>query len=103
MSEVIEMPKAATAAPAAIQAPAAPVVAAPAPKLNAIQLIENEIAGFIKQHATALQQQAQAQANVHAIEGAIQAAQMLVGKLKAEAAKAETEVANAAKAVEEKL
>lgn len=101
MREVAEMPKAAYAAPAAVPAPAAPVVAAP--RLNAIQMIEQEIAGFIKQHATALQQREQASANVHAIEGAIQAAQMLVGKLKAEAAKAEAEVANAAKDVADKF
>ena len=54
----------------------------PAPKLSAIQLIEQEIVNFSRQRE-------QAVANVHAIEGAIQAAQHLVGKLKAEAAKAE--------------
>lgn len=63
----------------------APAPVAPAPKLNAIQLIEQEIGNFIKQREQAI-------ANVHAVEGAIQAAQFLLGKLKAEAAKAEGEV-----------
>lgn len=57
-----------------------------APKLNAIQIIEQEVAGFIKQREQAI-------ANVHAVEGAIQAAQHLLGRLKAEAAKAEAAVA----------
>ena len=74
---------------------AAPVAAtaAPAPKKNAIQIIEEEIAHFA-------QQQAQAIANVHAVEGAIQAANFLLGKLKAEAAKAEAEVKKVAGEVE---
>ena len=70
--------------------PAVPVVAtasaaAPAPKLNAIQLIEQELVGFFKQREQAI-------ANVHAVDGAIQGAQRLLGILKAEAAKAEAEV-----------
>lgn len=57
----------------------------PAPKMSAIQLIEQELKGFI-------QQREQAVANVHAIEGAIQAAQHLLSKLRSAAAKAEAEV-----------
>jgi hypothetical protein len=56
----------------------------PAQKLNAIQLIEQEVGNFIKQRE-------QAVANVHAVEGAIQAAQHLLAKLKAAAAAAEAE------------
>ena len=69
------------------QAPLVPpaVQAAPAPKkLNAIQIIEQEIVNFIKQREQAI-------ANVHAVDGAIQAAQHLLARLKAEAAKAEAE------------
>lgn len=67
-------------------------VAPQAGRMTAIQIIEQEIVGFIKQRE-------QAVANVHAVEGAIQAAQFLLAKLKAEAAKAEAEVkAVAAKA-----
>ena len=62
-----------------------PVTVAPQ-KLNAIQIIEQEIGNFIKQRE-------QAVANVHAIEGAIQAAQHLLGRLKQEAARAEAAVA----------
>jgi len=58
----------------------APVIP-PAPKLTSIQIIEQEIQGFIKQREQAI-------ANVHAVEGAIQAGTHLLGKLKAEAAKA---------------
>jgi len=60
------------------------VQAVPVQRLNAIQLIEQELMGFIKQRE-------QAVANVHAVEGAIQAAQHLLGKLRAEFAKAEVE------------
>ena|ERR1700676_458011 len=63
---------------------AAEVQATPAPKLNAIQLIEQELSGFIKQRE-------QAVANVHAVEGAIQAAQHLLMKLRIAAATAEAE------------
>jgi nucleoside diphosphate kinase len=52
--------------------------------LTAIQILEQELVNFMKQRE-------QAVANVHAVEGAIQAAQHLIGKLKAEAAAAETE------------
>jgi hypothetical protein len=71
--------------------PATPGVGTPAPvqqqapKLTAIQLIEQELGNFIKQRE-------QAVANVHAVEGAIQAAQHLLAKLKQEAAKAEAVV-----------
>ena len=55
------------------------------PKLNAIQVIERELANFFKQREQAI-------ANVHAVDGAIQASQHLLQTLKAEAAKAEAEV-----------
>ena len=61
-----------------------PATQAPAPNLNAIQIIEQDIVRFF-------QQKEQAIANVHAIEGAIQATQHLLARLKAEALKAETE------------
>jgi DNA repair ATPase RecN len=65
--------------PAAVQAAAVP--AAPAKPLTAIERIEAEIAGWVKQHE-------QAVANVHAVEGAIQGGQRLLAMLKAEEAKA---------------
>ncbi len=66
--------------------------AAPAKPLTAIELIEQEIGNFFRQREQAI-------SNVHAVDGAIQAAQMLVAKLKAEAVKAEAFVkAEAAKA-----
>jgi hypothetical protein len=64
---------------------AAPVAAAPAVKLNAIQRIEQELITFMRQRE-------QAVANVHAIDGAIQAAQHIIAVLKAEEAKAATAV-----------
>jgi len=65
-----------------------------APKLNAIQLIEQELRAFI-------QQREQAVANVHAVEGAIQASQRLLQVLRSEAGKAEAAVeTGAAKVVE---
>jgi hypothetical protein len=66
--------------------PVVPVAGTPAPaqKQNAIQLIEQELVGFFKQKE-------QYVANVHAVDGAIQATQHLLGKLRAEAAKAEAE------------
>ena len=57
-----------------------PALAAPKP-LTAIQTIEQELIGFIKQRE-------QAVANVHAVEGAIQAAQHLLARLKAAEAEA---------------
>jgi hypothetical protein len=79
-----------SAAPAALAvAPAgAPVGTAAqntAPKLNAIQRIEQELITFMRQRE-------QAVANVHAIDGAIQAAQHIVAVLKGEEAKAATAV-----------
>lgn len=65
---------------------------APAPKLTAIQLIEQELSGFI-------QQREQAIANVHAVDGAIQGAQRLLAKLKQAAAEAEAEAKKAADAI----
>jgi len=64
---------------------AAVATPAPAPKLTAIQIIEQELAGFFKQREQAI-------ANVHAVEGAIQAGQLLLAKLKQAAAAAEAEV-----------
>lgn len=72
------------------ETPVAPVAQAQAPaaapKLNAIQLAEQALFEYIQQREKAI-------ANVHAIEGAIQAAQQLIGKLKA----AEAEAVAAAK------
>jgi hypothetical protein len=76
-----------TAAPAGLPAGLAAAVAAQqaAPKkLNAIQIVEQEIGNFIRQREQAI-------ANVHAVEGAIQAAQRLLKLLQDEAAKAEAE------------
>ena len=66
--------------------PVVPVAGTPTTekKLNAIQLIEQELSTFFKQREQAI-------ANVHAVDGAIQATQHLLGKLRAEAAKAEAE------------
>ena len=61
--------------------PAAPAT----PKLNPVQVIEQEIAGFVKQKE-------QAVINLHVIDGAIQAGYHLLAKVKAEAAKVEAEV-----------
>lgn len=69
---------------------ATPVPAAPK---SAIQLIEEQIVGLIKQREQAI-------ANVHAVEGALQGAQHLVGLLKAEAAKAEVAAKELAAKVE---
>ena len=67
------------------QTPALPQQQSPAKPLTAIQTIEQEFQNFIRQRE-------QAVANVHAIDGAIQAAQHLLAKLKAEEAKAAAEV-----------
>ena len=58
-----------------------PTVVPPAAPLTAIQIVERQIQGFIQQHEKAI-------ANVHAIEGAIQATQHLLGQLKQEEVKA---------------
>ena len=81
-TETQATPVAATAAAVATQGTAN---VAPAPKLTAIQIIEQELAGFFKQREQAI-------ANVHAVEGAIQAGQLLLAKLKQAAAAAEAEV-----------
>jgi 3-oxoacyl-ACP reductase-like protein len=97
MSEVNETPATpVTPAVAPAPAPAAapvPAVAAPAKPLNAIQLIEQELVAYIRQREQQI-------ANLHAIEGAIQGAQKLLGKLKAEAVKAVAEVEKVAGEVE---
>jgi hypothetical protein len=70
-----------------VQAPAVqatPAVAPTTAKPNAIQLLEAELVGFVKQKEQAI-------ANLHVLDGAIQATQLLIGKLRAEAAKAEAE------------
>ena len=98
----------APAAPtAAVSAPAAPVAEVPAKPMNAIQIIEQEIGNFSKQHNQTVEnlQKAKQQvefttANLHAIEGAIQAAQHLLVRLKTEAAKAEAEAKKIAGEVE---
>jgi hypothetical protein len=75
--------------------PALPV--APAAPLSGIQIIEQELANFARQEESALSQ-------LHAIKGAIQAANFLLSRLKAEEqkavefAKAEFEKAKAAAA-----
>jgi hypothetical protein len=92
----------ASGAPAAAPVvPAAP--AAPAAPLNAIQRIELEIQNFVRQREQLVAQLQQLTANVHATEGAIQGAQHLLGIFKAEAAKAEAEVAKAALAAVDTL
>jgi len=66
---------------APIVVPAASAPQAPAVPLTAIQVIEKEIQGFFKQRE-------QAVANVNAIEGAIQASQHLLVRLRQEELKA---------------
>ena|SRR5579863_1075262 len=73
---VVEKPAAPAVAVASAPA-AAPVPATPSPKkLNALETIEQDIANFFKQREEAI-------ARVHAIDGAIQASQHLLGRLKA--------------------
>jgi len=67
----------ATVVPQAQQSPAI----APGKPLNAIQLIEQQVIQYF-------QQKEQAIANVHALEGAIQAGQQMLQKLKAAEAEA---------------
>lgn len=66
---------------------------APAKPLTAIQMLEQELANFFKQREQAI-------ANVHAVEGAIQATQHLLMKLRAEEIKAIDAAKTAAAAVE---
>jgi len=68
-------------------------VEVPAPKLTAIQVIEQEIGSYFKQKEQAI-------ANLHAIDGAIQAGTRLLALLKAEAAKAEKAVESVVETVE---
>ncbi len=68
-----------------------PAVITPAPKPTAIQLIEQELAGFFKQAEAAAKNAEQAILATHSIQGAIQGAQHLLSKLKAAAAEAEAE------------
>jgi hypothetical protein len=76
-----------------VVATAAPVAA---PKLNAIQIVEKELENFTQQHL-------QAVSNVHALEGAIQAARHLMAKLSAAAAEAEAEIKKGIALVEQSL
>ena len=83
--------------PVVPETPVAPVAAAP--KLNAIQVIEQQIKVFF-------QQKEQAIANVHALEGAIQASQQMLATLKsieAEAKKLATEAVTKVETVAEKV
>jgi hypothetical protein len=57
---------------------------APAKQPSAIQLLEAELVNFVRQKEQTI-------ANLHVIDGAIQATQVLIGKFKAEIAKAEAE------------
>jgi hypothetical protein len=61
--------------------PAAPATAAPAKPLSAIQIVEQEIVNFARQEEATISQ-------LHAVKGAIQAANFLLNKLKAEEQKA---------------
>ena len=71
--------------------PVAPATVQPAKPLNALQRVELEISNFIKQRETQAKAVEMALANLHAVEGAIQGAQHILGILKVEAAKAEDE------------
>lgn len=82
--------------PGVASGPTAGGTGSPAKPLNAIQIVEQEIGNFFKQRE-------QAVANVHAVDGAIQAAQHLLARLKAEAAKAEVEAKKLLNAAETKI
>jgi len=74
--------------------PAAPAAAqASAPKLTAIQVIEQELGQFFQKREEAV-------AHLHAVEGAIQGAQYLLAKLKAAEAAAVAAVEEGVKGVE---
>lgn len=92
MSEVTSQVPASQVPAATAAAPAAPAAAAPAKPRTAIQVIEQELAGYFKQREEAI-------ARVHAIDGAIQSGQHILMALKAEAAKGITLVEKGAKAV----
>jgi hypothetical protein len=77
---------------------AAPVVTPAVPvKLTAIQVIEQELSGFMKSAEVAAKQAEQAVANNHAVQGAIQGAQRLLARLREEEAKAIAFAADEAK------
>jgi hypothetical protein len=84
-------------APALPPTSAAPATAAPAKPLTAIQVVEQEIANFLRQEEATVSQ-------LHAVKGAIQAGNFLLQRLKSEEqkavafAKAEFEKAQAAAA-----
>lgn len=86
--------------------PATPVLPIPGTpetasvKLTAIQVIEKELQGFFKQADAAAKAAEQAVANSHAVQGAIQGAQHLLAKLRAEEAKAYTFAQTEAEKVE---
>jgi len=82
----------AEATPAPVATPAPAPAAAPEKPLTAIQIVEQQIMNFIQQREKAI-------ANVHAIEGALQSAQHLLGVFRAEEAKAKAAVEAAAHAV----
>lgn len=96
-SKVVEIPSGEALAAMAAGRPgvvtAGPAPAAPEKPKNAIQVLESEIVNFMRQRE-------QAVANVHAIDGAIQAAQHILARLRAEAAKAEALFKKAAVDVE---
>jgi hypothetical protein len=92
----------------------APVATATAKPLNALQLVEQQIIQYVQQKEQAARNAEQAVANVHALEGAIQAGQQLLTKLRAAEAEAiklaqsavatvESEVKNVATEVENKV
>ena len=64
--------------------------------MSPIEIIEAELATFIRGKEQAI-------ANLHAFDGAIQAIQTVVAKLKAEASKAESEVKTVAGEAEGKV
>ena len=68
-------------APALPPTSAAPATAAPAKPLTAIQVVEQEIANFLRQEEATMSQ-------LHAVKGAIQAGNFLLQRLKSEEHKA---------------
>jgi hypothetical protein len=95
MSEVNETPvaPATPVVPSTAPAPAPAQPAAAKKPLNAIQVIEQQI-------ITYFQQKEQAIANVHALDGAIQASQQMLAKLKSIEAEAKKLASEAVTAVE---
>ena len=66
------------------EAQATPTFTAPAKQPNAIQMLEAELVSFVRQKEQTI-------SNLHVIDGAIQATQLLITKFKAEVAKVEAE------------